>query len=171
MEVDVKNIEVMVEGEGLLDIETIRLQEGSTGREIVTAVALKSGFPAEEAILLVEDSDELLDLTVVLTEATLGGKVHHVHRARQIAVTIFYNGSEKEKRFSPSARVQRVLDWAVSKEGFNIDPVIAPEMELAIHDQTTALPKSAHIGRYVHHPHHCLALDLIRGTVPNGSSH
>ena len=28
----------------------------------------------------------------------------------------------------------------------------------------------AHIGRFIRHPHHSLALDLIRGTVPNGAA-
>jgi hypothetical protein len=169
MQVEVTDIEVMVEGEGLADLEIIQLSQGSTAREIVAAVALKGGFPGEEAILLIEDSDEPVDLAIVLTEDAIGGKVHHVHRTRKVAATVFYNRREKEKDFSPSARIQRVLDWAVSKDCFNIDPVIAPDMELALHDQTTALPKNAHVGRYVHHPHHCLALDLIRGKVPNGS--
>jgi hypothetical protein len=175
MQVEVTDIEVMVEGEGLADVEIIRIPQGRTAREIVAAVALKGGFPAEEAVLLIEDSDQPVDLAIVLTEDTTGGKVHHVHRAKQVALTVFYKHLEKEKHFPPSARVQRVLDWAVSKDGFNIDPTIAPDMELALHDekipddQKQPLPKNPHIGRYVHHPHHCLALDLIRGKVPNGA--
>jgi hypothetical protein len=43
-------------------------------------------------------------------------------------------------------------------------------MELALHGETAALPKDAHIGRYVRHPHHKLEFDLIRGIVPNGAS-
>jgi hypothetical protein len=175
MQVEVTDIEVMVEGEGLADVEIIRVPQGGTAREIVAAVALKSGFPAEEAILLVEDSDAPVDLALVITEDIAGGKIHHVHRAKKIAVKVFYKHLEKEKHFPPSARVQRVLDWAVSKVGFNIDQTIAPDMELALHDdkipedQKKALPKNAHIGRYVYHPHDCLELDLIRGKVPNGA--
>jgi hypothetical protein len=175
MEVDVTSIELMVEGEGLADVEIVRIPQGGTAREIVAAVALKGGFPAGEAVLLVEDSDVPVDLALVVTEDIAGGKIHHVHRTKRIAVKVFYKHLEKEKHFPPSARVQLVLDWAVSKDGFNIDAAIAPDMELALHDekipddQKKALPKSAHIGRYVHHPHHCLDLDLIRGKVPNGA--
>jgi hypothetical protein len=43
-------------------------------------------------------------------------------------------------------------------------------MELALHGQTKPLPKSAHIGRYVRHPHCELDFDLIRGVVPNGAA-
>ena len=74
------------------------------------------------------------------------------------------------RRFRPAARVQRVLDWAVGPDGFKgIDPPIVPEMELALHGTTTALPKNAHIGRFVRHHEPCLKLDLIRGVIPNGA--
>jgi hypothetical protein len=153
MEVEIADIEVMVEGEGLADVEIIRVPKGRTAREIVATVALKSGFLAEEAVLLIEDSDVPVDLTLVITEDIVDGKIHHVHRAKQISVKVFYKHLEKQKHFPPSARVQLVLDWAVSKDGFKIDAVIAPDMELALHDekipddQKKALPKNAHIGR------------------------
>jgi hypothetical protein len=162
-------VEIMVEGEGFADVEIIRLPEGSSARDIVVAVATKNGFRSEEAFLFVEDCEEPLDLALII-ESGMSDKVHHVHRARQIEVAVFYQHRQIEKRFSPATRVQRVLDWAVSPLGFNIDKAIAPEMELALHGSTTALPKGAHIGRYLRHPQHCLSFDLIRGVVPNGAS-
>jgi hypothetical protein len=152
-------IEILVEGEGLAEVEAIRIPVGSAASEIVAAVAVKGGFPVEGAILFVEDCDEPIDLAIVVVDEDVSGKVHHVHRARKIEVGVF----------APSTRVQRVLDWAVSRDGFNIDPAVAPEMELALHGQTKPLPKSAHIGRYVRHPHCELDFDLIRGVVPNGA--
>ena len=162
-------VEIMVEGEGFAEVELIRLPQGSATREIVVAVAAKHGFRPEEAFLFVEDCEEPLDLSLLI-KGGMAGKVHHVHRARQIEVTVFYQRREIEKRFSPAARVERVLDWAVSPSGFNIDKTIAPEMELALQGSTTPLPKDAHIGRYLRHPQHCLSFDLIRGVVPNGGS-
>jgi len=161
------DIELLVEGEGLVEVETISLPEGSAAREIVIAVAAKGHFAAEEAVLFVEDSEKPIDLAQVF-DSGMADKVHHVHRVHRIDVRVFYQGRQIDRRFAPSARVERVFDWADGDHGFAIDPVIAPEMELALHGQTTALPKNAHIGRYVRHPHHELALDLIRGIVPNG---
>ncbi len=166
----VMKIEIIVEGEGLLEVETVRLEEGSAGREIVAAVARKSGFSSEEGYLFLEDCDDPLDTALLLKEEH-GGKVHHVHRAKHIEVAVYYQGRQLEKRFSPSARVQRVLDWAVGPHGFKIDVAIAPEMELALHGSTEALPKEAHIGRYLRHPQKQLSFDLIRGVVPNGSGY
>jgi len=163
-------IEILVEGEGLAEVEAIRIPVGSAASEIVAAVAVKGGFPVEGAILFVEDCDEPIDLEIVVVDEEVSGKVHHVHRARKIEVGVFYQGRRIERRFAPSTRVQLVLDWAVSRDGFNIDPAVAPEMELALHGQTKPLPKSAHIGRYVRHPHCELDFDLIRGVVPNGAA-
>lgn len=165
------DLEVIVEGEGLQDLETIGIPNGSEAREIVKRVATRSGFPAEEGILFLEDSLETLDLSGILTEEAVSGKIFHVHRRREIDVVVYYKEDKKERKYSPSTRIQRVLDWAVGPDGFNIDKTIAPEMELALHGHTNALPKNAHIGRYLRHPDHELAFDLIRGIVPNGGNH
>lgn len=159
---------IIVDGEGLTDVEVIIVPQGSTGREVIVEVAKKTGIEVEEAILFIEDRDEPLDLDLVIREDA-AQKVHHVHRSRRIETLVHYQNGSKERAFSPSTRVQVVLDWAVGPEGFKIDPAIAPEMELALHGQAAALQKNTHIGRYIRHPHHELAFDLIRGVVPNGS--
>ena len=82
-------VEIIVEGEGLLDVATIGIEEGSTGREIVAAVAVKGGFPAEEGLLFIEDCEEPLDLNLIVATENIG-RVHHVHRARHIEVSVFY---------------------------------------------------------------------------------
>jgi hypothetical protein len=165
------SIEILIEGEGLKDIEVIHVAAGSVARDIVVAVAAKGGFPADEAVLFFEDGDEPIDLTAVIVEERHAGKIHHVHRARHIEVVVFYKNETIERRFRPAARVQRVLDWAVGSEGFkNIDPPIVPELELSLHNTTTPLPKNAHIGRFAPHHQPRLELDLIRGVIPNGAS-
>lgn len=162
-------IEVMAEGEGLAEVTLFQFPEGATGEDLIVAVAEKGGFPAGEALVFFEDQEEPLDRAAPLVGYDKSGQVHHVHRAKLIRVTVFYKDEHKFREFRPAARVQRVLDWAVGSDGFNIDPAIAPEMELALQGENTALPKEAHIGRFVQHPQHTLALDLIRGVVPNGS--
>lgn len=161
--------DIHVEGEGLADVEIVRLARGSTVREVVAAITAKTGLPSEGAFVLIEDGDEPLDLQAVLDHERAGRVIHHVHRARQIEVAVHYGARTEHRSFPPSTRVQRVLTWAVGSDGFKIDPVIVPEMELALHGTTTALPRQAHIGRFVRHPAKRLELDLIRGVVPNGS--
>jgi hypothetical protein len=111
-----EEIEILVEGEGLADIEIIRLPRGSAARAILAVVGLKSGFPAEQAVLFVEDGEDPVDLAV-LVEDMAKGRLHHVHRTRKIEGRVFYQGRRIENRFSPSTRVQRVLDWTIGPKG------------------------------------------------------
>jgi hypothetical protein len=112
MEDTTMDIELLVEGEGLAEVETIRVAEGSVAREVIVAVAAKGHFAAQEAFLFVEDSEELIDPARLLDRG-MGNKVHHVHRVHRVDVRVFYQGREIDRQFAPSARVQRLLDWAV----------------------------------------------------------
>ena len=79
------DIEIIVEGEGLADVETIRIPEGSTAREIVAAVALQGGFPTEEGNLFEEDGEEPMDLAAVVAEEKVSGSPASVSK-RQIVI-------------------------------------------------------------------------------------
>lgn len=158
------HLTILVEGEGLDDIISIKLPHCAVGHDLVAEIAIKINVLPEECHLFCEDEDKPRDLKAPICH----DRIHHVHRAQKIEVSICYMGEVETKKFPPSARVQKVLDWAVSKKGFKIDPAIAPEMELSLEGKNTPLPKNAHIGRFVKHPCHELKLDLIRGVVPNG---
>jgi hypothetical protein len=162
------DIDVLVEGEGLSDVIAIVVPAGERATLIVERVAQLGGFSSTDALLFIEDAAEPIDPRTVVDEGW-ARRLHHVHRTRLIEVTVFYKNLEKRREFSPATRVRSVLDWAVGDEGFKIDPAMAPEMELALRSGETPLSKSAHIGRYVHHPDRVLHLDLIRGVIPNGS--
>lgn len=166
---NVHYIEAFVEGEGFANVEIINLPNGSRVRDLVVAVVQKKGGVAEEMLVFEEDVDEPLNFELELKKGP-ASPVHHVHRARKVDVVVHYLNKTKEKAFSPSTRVQKLLDWVVGPGGFSVDPTIAPEMEVALRGETKELPREAHIGRYVQHPHHRFELDLIRGVIPNGAS-
>jgi hypothetical protein len=164
---NISSIEIFIQGEGFTEIEVINLPPGSHVRDIAVAVGHKKGVAPEELLIFEEDGDDPLDFKRPLNKEP-SCAVHHAHRVPKIDVVVQYLNKSKEKAFSPSTRIQKVLDWVVGRDGFAIDPTIAPEMELALRGETKELPKEAHIGRYVQHPHHRLELDLIRGIIPNG---
>jgi hypothetical protein len=164
-EIETKDrLTILVEGENLTEVIAITVRPDAVGHDVITQVAVIANFHPDAGHLFCEDGDGPLDPTAPVHH----DRIHHVHRAEAIEVTVSYMSGEHKKSFPPSTRVQRVLDWAVGPHGFAIDPSIAPEMELNEVGQPTPLPKSAHIGRFVKHPHHKLHLDLTRGVVPNG---
>lgn len=164
------NIEILSEGEGLKDIEAFQVQQGATASELIRLVAERGGFPAQEAVLFIEGSPEPLEIVGLVIDERFDGRAHHVHRARRLDVHVAYQNRQIEHHYSPAVTVQTVLDWAIGEHGFKIDRAIAPEMELALEGTEKALPRQAHLGRFVHHPSHELHFDLIRGVIPNGAS-
>jgi hypothetical protein len=163
------NVEILVEGEGLADLAVIQLPVGASAREIVRFVGSKSGVSVDDALLFAEDDERPIDIACALIDESFSGRTHHVHRLPCVSTIVFYQQRHLEHAFSPAARVNRVLEWAVGCKGFNIDASIAPEMELALHGSDKVLPRNAHIGRYIQHPHHELKVDLVRGVIPNGA--
>jgi hypothetical protein len=163
------NIEIMSEGEGLKDIEVFQVPAGAAASELIRLVAERGGFPAEEAILFIEGSPEPLEIVGLIIDERFHHRAHHVHRAPRLDVHVAYQNKQIVHHYSPATTVQTVLDWSIGNHGFKIDPAIAPEMELALEGNETALPRQAHLGRFVHHPWHALHFDLIRGVIPNGA--
>lgn len=108
MKTEEAEIEILVEGEGLAEIEAIRIPRGSSASAIIVAVATKGAFPTEEAVLFLEDSDVPVDPSVRIIEEEVAGKVHHVHRACKVEVGVYYQAQKITRHFPPSTRVQRV---------------------------------------------------------------
>jgi hypothetical protein len=86
----------------------------------------------------------------------------------KIAVTVNYQQRAETLGFSPSTKVEEVLDWALGK--FGIDPAMAGEFELAFHGIPGELVGHENLGRLVKGGR-SLALDLVRGDIANGAGH
>ena len=90
------------------------------------------------------------------------------HRAHRATVQVRYEHLIKERAFAPSKTVFRVLQWAVGKHGFNLDPVSATKANLILPGASEPLPRDAVIGKYIE-PHTCLLIvDLTLKDFTNG---
>ncbi|MER9243459.1 hypothetical protein [Mesorhizobium sp. M0633] len=91
-----------------------------------------------------------------------------VHRCRHVTVQVNYDGDTKSREFSPAITLLRVLQWAVSKHGFNLDDNAAAKANLMLPSADQPLPKDAMLGTYVKHPGCSLTLDLTLKDFTNG---
>jgi hypothetical protein len=148
----------------------IAIPPESNARAIANEAAKLIGVEPETLFVFKEDADEPLDPDVKLEGMDDPGMTHHVHQAQKVSVKINYLADQKQRMFSPAARIQVVLDWAVGPDGFNVDASVAPEMELALTDNAAEeVPHSAHLGRYSGGKEHEVEFDLVRGIIPNGA--
>lgn len=111
-----------------------------------------------------------IDADEPLTEAPPGRKALRLvaHPARLITVEVNYEHRTERKDFPPSKTVFKVLQWAVSKQGFDLDPASAARANLILPGAETPLPREAAIGAYVAPGVHVLVVDLTLKDFTNG---
>jgi len=90
------------------------------------------------------------------------------HRCRVVLVEVRYEHRTIEHRYAPANTVFKVLQWAVSKHGFGLDPVAAAKANLILPGAESPLPRDAAIGKFVK-PGECkLVVDLTLKDFTNG---
>lgn len=90
------------------------------------------------------------------------------HSHRVIDVVVRHEHHEKDHRFAPSATVFTVLQWAVGKLGYNLDPTIAPKANLILPGAEEPMPRDRTIGSFTA-PGSCrLVVDLTLKDFTNG---
>lgn len=90
------------------------------------------------------------------------------HRCSVVTVEVRYEHRTIEHRFAPAATVFKVLQWAVSKKGFDLDPVAAAKANLILPGADAPLPRDAAVGKFVKPGHCTLVVDLTLKDFTNG---
>lgn len=88
---------------------------------------------------------------------------HHV-----LNVIVRYDHLQIERRFAPSATVFKVLQWAVGKDGYRLDPTNAAKANLILPDAEQPLPRDRAIGAFTSQRNSCLVVDLTLKDFTNG---
>ena len=115
----------------------------------------------QEVHLFLDNHDEPLERDHRLCDRGVGHRhLLHCHSCRRIEVKVHYNGVTKERNFSPSSRISRVLKWAAG--AFGLTGADAQGLELRLHsDPNNPLPPDSHIGCYTHRGRCALDLCLV----------
>jgi len=164
-----KEIEVYVHTHDGVDPKLVKAGEDATVKQLIdkiVAAAELKGDPDEELLLFLEDVDEPLEHHRKVCECEIRHHHHvHCHRCHSIKVSVFYNG-DKHASFPPSAKVERVLEWAI--KAFKLTPAEAAEKILTLKGSDDELPLEAHIGSFAK-PHECsVSLCLTAPVEVNG---
>ncbi len=112
----------------------------------VLAAALEIGS-GDGLLVLIEDRDQVLDITLTVEDAG-GTDRMHVFRGRRsrIEVVVSFNGERREREFATSARVDRVFHWATGEHGFGLSKADAAEHTLALTGSNVIPAGDVHIG-------------------------
>jgi hypothetical protein len=115
----------------------------------------------EELLIFVEEEGEPLNKENSIEQCGVKHRHHvHCHKCHRVRVEVNYNGVEKAEAFPPSAKVRRVLKWAVDAFGLKGADAENKVLRLADPPQTELL-SDQHIGSFVHSPKCELKLCLV----------
>ncbi len=137
----------------------VKINDDATVGELIKKlppdVVLAAG---NDLAIIVEDKEEVLLNERKLGECGIKHRHHvHCHSCRHINVFVSYNGTQKEKRFSPATLVKNVLKWALY--AFELKGVDAESKVLRLSDGFE-LPSHSHIGSFAKSPSCELKLTL-----------
>jgi hypothetical protein len=149
-------IEVYAHTRNGVEPKLIKVGEDSTVKQLLEAISTAGGLAGEphgEILVFLEDCDEPVEHHRKLSECEIRHRHHiHCHHCHRIKVSVFYNEAKHES-FPPSARVKRILDWAI--KAFKLTPAEAADKILVVKGNANdELDPSAHIGSYAK-PHEC----------------
>ncbi len=158
-------LQLFVQGEGIADIQLVRVAEQSTLRELIGK--LGSAFTeagaasaADEFIFLLEDSERELASDKSLKELGIKNRERiHINRCRKVKVSVNFNGKEIADAFPPSRTIAKVKRWADKQ--FGIEGVDATEHALQICGTAKRPDEDVHIGALVRYPNCQACFDLV----------
>lgn len=162
-----KSIDVFYQGEGVREIAHLELEPDANFATLKARLTEKHGI-AHSALIFLENEDEPIDGAVRVADHASGkGLKVHIHGCHLIEVTVTFNGETVERRFSPSATIARVKQWA-AEEKFGMSEEDAGEHVLqmaATHDRPAP---GTHIGSLTDGKVCAVSFDLVADERVNG---
>ena len=164
-----KSIDLFYQAQGLGEMQHLEIEADASVAVLRARLVEKHGLPPDVLIFL-EDEDEPVGGDTLLKErATLTGLKVHLHRRREVKVTVMFNGKTVERLFCPSATVARVKRWAAERE-FGMSEAEAGEHVLQFAGNHERPAPGTHIGALSEGEMRALAFDLVPDERINGAS-
>ncbi len=85
-----------------------------------------------------------------------------------IEVVVRYEHRSIEHKFAPSATVFKVLEWAIGKKGYGLDPLSAAKANLILPGADQPMPRDRTIGSFTKRGEKRLVVDLTLKDFTNG---
>lgn len=163
-----KPIDIFYQGESIREIDHLDVEPEDAFHVVKARLIEKHGL--DQAVLIfIEDHDEPVEEAVLVGErAGAAGVKAHLHRCREVEVTVTHNGDTVERKFGPGTTVARVKRWA-AEEKFGMSRDEAGEHALQIVGTHERPAGSVHIGTLTACPICRLAFHLVPDERINGA--
>lgn len=111
-----KTIDIFYQAEGLREIAHLECGADENYTALKDAIGKKHGL-GDDAFIFLEDADKPVDLKeAALKPSAKGGVKIHVHRCREVKVSVTFNGETVQHPFTPATTIAKVKKWAAERK-------------------------------------------------------
>lgn len=165
-------IRVYVQSEHFSDIKLVEVDDHATIVDLKRAALtlLPAGTDPTGLSLSIEDDD--VDDDEAASKRRLkdlnpdrGVRVH-LHRCKQVAVTVRFGGRSEEHPFRPATTIGRIRQWAGRRFGLKAGDIAEHVLQIAGSNEQPDM--DTHVGTLVQHPRCAIVFDLVPAHRING---
>lgn len=162
-----KTIDIFYQGEGIAALEHLEIDADATFGSVRAEIAKKHGLGADTCLFIEDDGDPVDDDVKVTTKVGRAGVKAHVHRCREIKVTVYFKNKSVHDKFAPGTTVTKVKHWAAIRK-FGMSEEDASHHHLQLAGTTTQPDPGTHIGTLVTSGKCAVEFDLVSTPKVNG---
>jgi hypothetical protein len=162
-----ETFDIFYQGNGVREIEHIEAGRDHTVAVIKEILFKKHGFEADTLVFLEDREDPLQDHVVIFELLQSASANLHLHRCRHVEVSVRFNGPPVQRKFAPSATIERIKHWA-AVEKFGMTEEEAGEHQLQIAGTKDRPASGVHVGTLTTCPACKVAFDLVPDERVNG---
>lgn len=164
-----ETIDIFYQGHGIREIEHIEVRRDHTVA-MIREILIESHGCHAETLIFIEDEETPLEHHLIIGEICVHNTAKlHLHRCRQVEVTVVFAGTPKSKKFAPGATVDRIKHWAAITE-FHMTEPEAGEHRLQLAGTHDRPNPGVHVGTLASCPDCQVKFDLVPDERVNGGS-
>lgn len=162
-----KKINVFYQGEGVTALEHIEIPDHEAFGTLRAEIAKKHGLGCEAGLFIEDDTEPVGDDVLVASKAGRAGVKVHVHRCREVKVTVHFKDKSVHDKFAPGMTVARIKQWAAIRK-FGMTEEEASHHHLQVTGTTTQPDPGTHVGTLVTSGKCAVEFDLVSTPKVNG---
>lgn len=162
-----KTISIFYQGEGIAALEHIEIGDHESFGTLRALLAKKHGLDPDACLFIEDEAEPVADEAPLASKAGRAGIKVHIHRCREIKVTVHFKDRSVHDKFTPGATVARVKQWAAIRK-FGMTEEEASDHHLQLAGTTTQPDPGTHIGTLVASGKCEVEFDLVSTPKVNG---
>lgn len=165
-------IRVYVQSEHFSDIKLVEVDDLATVADLKRAALTLLPASTDPAGLSLSIEDDDADDNEAASKRCLKdlnpdrGVRAHLHRCKQLAVTVRFGGRTEEHPFRPATTIGRIRQWAGRRFGLKAGDVAEHVLQIAGSNEQPDI--DTHVGTLVRHPRCAIVFDLVPAHRING---